>query len=126
MLSSISFTLFRQFKTKNRSITATAFGIILTTVAIDLTSFTLPPALLGGTINYVGGVFTVTGFSLVLYSRLHLVTSYFQALRILLRVVLLIGVLVYVPTFVSGYLPNLVMGEKIYKIAYRLEIVFAI
>jgi hypothetical protein len=80
---------------------------------------------IGGSINYVGWAIMVTGFSLVLYSRLHIITSKVRALRFLLAAILVISLLVCVPTFLSGYFPNIIIGEKIYKVASRLEVLFA-
>jgi hypothetical protein len=67
-----------------------------------------------------------TGFSIVLCSRLYLITQNPRALKILIYSIIGIDILVYIPTLVSTHIPDLNTGQRIYKVAYRLEVIFAV
>jgi hypothetical protein len=116
----------RSLTTTRRSISTTAFGIVMITIAFDLTFFTVVPIEIHGNIQLVSWMIMTTGFSIVLCSRLYLVTQNPRALKILIFSILGLDILVYIPTLASTHIPNLSTGQKIYVVAYRLEIIFAV
>jgi hypothetical protein len=83
----------------------TALGTILVTIAYDIPIFTLsynPHAI--AVIFSFGWVFMVTGFSLVLYSRLYIILPKPKLLRALLFVIVGGDFLLHIPIIVSEFL----------------------
>jgi hypothetical protein len=69
----------------------------------------------------------VTGSSLVLCSRINLVAPSSIRLRAtLLSIVAATALIVYVPTYTSSNFPESQVGYRIYHVASRLEILFAV
>lgn len=67
----------------------------------------------------------VTGFSLILYSRLHLITSNTRLLRGVLCTILTNGFLFHTPVVVSGFMHG-ELSAKLYKYSSMFEIVFVV
>jgi hypothetical protein len=67
----------------------------------------------------------VTGFSMILYSRLHLITHNETLLRVCLGFIVFDGMIVHVPGIVSGFVTGSV-GAKFYKYASSLEVIFSV
>jgi hypothetical protein len=108
-----------------RSLLATAWGIILLTVAFDLKLFALVGSSLLEIIIAAGWVPMVTGFSMILYSRLHLITHNRRLLQICLGFICFDAIIVHVPGIVSGFITG-PGGAKFYKYASSLEIIFSV
>lgn len=99
-----------------------SWGVILLTVSFDLTFFDQQP---GGAqvLTGIGWVAMVTGFSMILYSRLHLVLYNRKHLRILLAIILVDAFLFHLPVIVSDYVKG-EKGTKLYWVVSKMEIVF--
>jgi hypothetical protein len=110
----------------DRSIVVTSFGIILLTIAFDLTFFTLISSTITETLVDFGWLIMETGFSLVLYSRLHLVNAHPRLLKAVLLLILVDSLIVYPIAFTSQALPSLKVGGAVYEVSYKLEIVWTI
>jgi hypothetical protein len=108
-----------------RSLFATAWGIILLTVAFDLKLFALVGSTLLEILIAAGWIPMVTGFSLILYSRLHLITHNRRILQICLGFIIFDGIIVHVPGVVSGFITG-PAGAKFYKYASSLEVIFSV
>jgi hypothetical protein len=108
-----------------RSLFATAWGIILLTVAFDLKLFALVGSTLLEILIAAGWVPMVTGFSMILYSRLHLITHNRRVLQICLGFIIFDGIIVHIPGVVSGFITG-PAGAKFYKYASSLEIIFSV
>ncbi|KAE9985465.1 hypothetical protein EG328_007457 [Venturia inaequalis] len=104
------------------SLLVASWGVILLTVSFDLTFFDQQP---GGAqvLTGIGWVAMVTGFSMILYSRLHLVLYNRKHLRILLAMILLDAFLFHLPVIVSDYVKG-EKGTKLYWVVSKMEIVF--
>lgn len=76
------------------------------------------------TLLYIGWILMVTGFSMTLYSRLHLIVFKNRILRALLAMVVVNGCIVHIPSVVTGYLdptPQLIRANIILS---KVEVVF--
>jgi hypothetical protein len=112
------------FTKTNRSIVATSVGIIILTVGFDLTFFTLVSATITEIVVDAGWFIMVTGFSLVLYSRLYLMNAHPRLLKFVLLLMLVDSLIVYPIAFTSQALPSLKVGGAVYEISYKLEIIW--
>lgn len=108
--------------TKCRSLLVASWGVIILTVSFDLTLFDQQP---GGAqvLTGIGWVSMVTGFSMILYSRLHLVLYNRKRLRVLLAIILLDAFFFHLPVIVSDYVKGQ-RGARLYWIVSKMEIVF--
>ncbi|TLD18337.1 2-oxoisovalerate dehydrogenase subunit beta [Venturia nashicola] len=104
------------------SLLVASWGVILLTVSFDLTFFDQSP---GGAqvLTGIGWVAMVTGFSMILYSRLHLVLYNRNHLRILLAMILVDAFLFHLPVIVSDYVKG-EKGTKLYWVVSKMEIIF--
>jgi hypothetical protein len=71
----------------------------------------------------------VTGFSLVLYSRLHLIRASPKLLRIILIIIFVNGFIIHTPIIVAGYLNDTIGSTayvKVAQIVSHFDIVFSI
>jgi hypothetical protein len=93
------------------------------TVTFDLSLFSNTGDLAVYIPMNIGWVAMVTGFSLVLYSRLYLVNTSPKVLRIVLFAIIADGFIVHVPEIVSSYVPD---RSKVYQITSSLEIIFTV
>jgi hypothetical protein len=109
---------------------AVSLGIIMTTLSFIVHVFILPvqdPTYI--ITDVIGLVPLMTGFALVLYSRLHLITQRTMLLRGLLIMIIINAFVGHVPTFVEmialciGKRP---LGLLIFRVASYIEIVFAV
>jgi hypothetical protein len=97
----------------------------LITISFDLALFTPKRSAGMQVLQTFGWVAVVTGFSMVLYSRLHLVIYDRRVLRVLLAIVLGNGFLFHTPVIVAEFFSGK-MGEKLYKATSKLEIYFCV
>lgn len=77
----------------------------------------------------VGWVAMVTGFSFVLYSRLHLLQPSKLLLRVVLWVIIVDAVLFHAPVFIATIYGNVNVAKanfKVLKILFSMEIVFSV
>jgi hypothetical protein len=109
-----------------RSIAITSLGIIFMTIAFDLGWFSHVPFYIRETIQLIGWMCMTTGFPVVLCSRLYIIIRNPQVPRILIIFVVLINSSLYIISIVSVHIPNIVLGYEIYKVSYRLEVIFAV
>lgn len=108
--------------TQCRSLLVASWGVILLTLSFDLTMFDQQPGS-AQVLTGIGWVAMVTGFSMILYSRLHLVLYNRKQLRILLAIILVDAFLFHLPVIVSDYVKGQ-RGVKLYWIVSKMEIVF--
>ncbi|QDS71780.1 hypothetical protein FKW77_009331 [Venturia effusa] len=104
------------------SLLAASWGVTILTISFDLTFFTRKPdgaQVLTG----FGWVLMVTGFSLILYSRLHLVLYNRTQLHIILAIIILDAFLFHLPVIVSDYIKG-ARGARLYWIVSNMEIAF--
>lgn len=86
------------------SIVITNLGIILQTTGYILKSFENPASdILTTIICKVGWVSNVTGFAIVLWSRLHLVVNNERLLKVVLWVIIVNGVICHTPIVVCEF-----------------------
>jgi hypothetical protein len=107
----------------------TLLGIILVTVAYDIPIFTLSynPHAVAAVFGF-GWVFMVSGFSLVLYSRLHLIFPNPKLIRALLLVIIGSGICLHTPILVSEFLlrSNYITSYKIYHFISYLDVIYSV
>ena len=114
----------------NRSITITALGIIVRGTGITILVYSgLRNPVLITTFHSLGWAIVVTGSSLVLYSRLHLVLPNPKLLRILLLVILGSSVLLQTPNIVMSYISGDITSEvfiRFMAVLSRLDVIFSV
>jgi hypothetical protein len=76
-------------------------------------------------LNSVGWVAMATDFSIILYSRLHLIVYNRTLLRVLIAIILINGSLFPTPVIVAGFFDGKI-GSKLYKYTSMLEIYFCV
>jgi hypothetical protein len=97
------------------------------TIGFDIPMFTRVNGTVGKvfvTIIIFGWVFMVTGFSLVLYSRIHLLSSNPRIPHLLLLIIIANGFIVHTPGVVTAYLGNFAHAVRVRYVISKLEIVF--
>jgi hypothetical protein len=119
------------FDLKNsRSILVVSLGIIVETVSFILHIFILSiqnAAYI--TIDTIGLIAVLTGFSMVLYSRLHLITQNHRFLRgilIMISIVSILGLTPAVAEMIVLCIGNLDLGLRLQDIASYVQIIFAV
>jgi hypothetical protein len=119
------------FDLKNsRSILVVSLGIIVETVSFILHIFILSiqsPAYF--TIDTVGLIAVLTGFSMVLYSRLHLLTQnhrFMRGILIMISIVSILGLTPAVTEMIVLSTGNLSLGLQLSDIASYVQIIFAV
>jgi hypothetical protein len=117
--------------TKNfrRSILTSLWGGLLFTTAVLIQHYTSSNYLLSTVIIDIGWVAMVTGFSFVLYSRLHLLKPNKMLLRVVLCCIVINGVLFHIPVVVTTLMGNVLSKPiigRIYAISSFMEIVFSV
>jgi hypothetical protein len=116
-------------KTCVRSILTSLWGGLLFTTAVLIQHYTRTNYTLSTVIIDIGWVAMVTGFSFVLYSRLHLLKPNKMLLRVVLCCIIIDGVLFHVPVVVTtlmGNVPSKPIIGRIYSISAFTEIVFSV
>jgi len=116
-----------QYTNLDSAILVTNFGIIMMTVAYDVTRFTLIDVIAGTWIQIVGWLFMVAGFILVLYSRLYLVIIDSRLRRILLPAILALVVGTNIVVYTLIYVcTGLQLGnnrlDRAYIVAWKLQL----
>jgi hypothetical protein len=114
----------------NRSITATAFGIIFLTIGICFEDYTgYRNVAFQSSFRNVGWTMMITGSSLVLYSRLHLLLFNSKFLRIILLMILLNTIVFQLPDFSLVYFSNKIepaLYSKVKDILSKFDIIFTV
>jgi hypothetical protein len=113
-----------------RSILVVSLGIIVETVSFILHIFILSiqsPAYI--TIYTIGLITVLTGFSMVLYSRLHLLTQNHRFMRGILMMISIVSILGLAPGVTEMIVlctGNLALGLRLSDIASYVQIIFAV
>lgn len=111
----------------DRSLISTCLGIILITIGFDINMFANEN---GNTrtafksLMNLGWVLLVSGFSLTLYSRVHLLLFNQRVLQLLLVIIIANGCLVHIPGIVTAYLPFTARSLRASIIISKLEVIF--
>ena len=107
-----------------------AVGIILYVIAFMFRMFVFPISSPAFPVPYTPAqIFILTGFGLVMYSRLHLITNDRMVLRCLLIVIIVIAVLGHTMTFVQLAVISLKLeslSRRIYHAIAWLDVIFTI
>jgi hypothetical protein len=120
-----------RFDSKNsRSILVVSLGIVVETVSFILHIFILSiqnAAYI--TIDTMGLIAVLTGFSMVLYSRLHIITQNHRFLRGILMMISIVSILGLAPAVTEMIvlcIGNLDLGLRLSDIASYVQIIFAV
>lgn len=104
---------------------STVLGVIPATIGALLDFFRIGPVWLSVTLSNLGWCFMVPGQSFVLYSRLHLVSDHFTALRYLRYLIIIASIALVIPawTLYAGatYIPTK-EWNKGYSIVEKLQV----
>jgi hypothetical protein len=114
--------------TLDRSLVITSLGIILETAAFTFGLFEAINGTIGTIVFGIGWPFMVTGFSFVLYSRLHLVVQSSNLLRCLLAIIVMDAILIQFPLFILSFIgaPQYVAFLKVARFLSHFEIIFSV
>ncbi|KAF2431910.1 hypothetical protein EJ08DRAFT_678078 [Tothia fuscella] len=129
-----TFCTFRRWKSLYFwSLNTTALGIIIHSVSQDIPLEeqigTSPGVTLAATAYNLGWIMMVSGFSLILLSRLHLILPNPRLLRLLLVMIIVVGFVIHTPIFLMTYIrPKLTQAVtfKLLFIVSHFDIVFSI
>ncbi|KAF2096804.1 hypothetical protein NA57DRAFT_78396 [Rhizodiscina lignyota] len=120
------FTTFRRRNTLYFwSLLACSWGTIGLTVSFDLKLFALTKSIYWAFLTAPTWVAMTTGFSFILYSRLHLITTNITLLRTVFWIIIVDGFLFHTPVIVSEFLIG-PFGTKFYEYASYCEIAFVV
>jgi hypothetical protein len=78
------------------------------------------------TITNIGWILMVTGFSMTLYSRVHLLLFNRRLLQALLAMIIINGCIVHIPAVITGYLPYSPRMLRAVTVISKMEIIFYI
>lgn len=110
-----------------RPILLTTWAIVLTTIFDDLVIWVVPFSNIA--VVAVQRVLTATmyvGFSMVLYSRLHLVTQSSKLLRTLFWTIIATGISCNLPSILNICISSLLRNTKLFKVLSGTEIAFTL
>ncbi|KAM5343960.1 hypothetical protein ACJ41O_012497 [Fusarium nematophilum] len=126
------FSTFKQWRGRYFwSMVAAALGIPMHATAFFLRYFALAPNLAMSAFTIVGWVLMVTGQSVVLWSRLHLVVYNQTIIRLVLAMIITTGCLIHIPESVifiyvntsdsAGYLRAFLIYERLEIVVFSLQ-----
>jgi hypothetical protein len=112
----------------NRSLIITSLGIILETAGFTLGLFEAINNQISTIVFGFGWPFMVTGFSLVLYSRLHFIVHKPKLIRCLLVIIVVDAMIVQFPVFIFSFIgaPQYLIFIKVAKFLSHFEVIFAV
>lgn len=110
-----------------RSILLTTWAIVMITIFEDLVIFVVPlSAMAVFAFQRVFAAFVYSGFSMVLYSRLHLVTQDSRLLRTIFWTIVATGVAFNVPSILNICIPSTLRDGLLFKMFSGTDIAFTL